>query len=100
MQIINNSRNRHVIAGIHGHFDDCGALDVHFSTGGGVSTGHSTGLVESMRLHTTCVITYKHLQDDRILHTLQLWELVKRTAADEYKTPETQKLLTNRTTRF
>lgn len=78
------SRKSHVIAGVHRHFDDRGALDVHFSTGSGVSPGHSTGLIESMRLHTTRIITYKHLQDDGLLHTLELWGLVKRTAAAEY----------------
>lgn len=76
-------RKSHVIAGVQRHFDDGGTVDVHFSTGGGVSTGHSAGLVESMRFHTTCVITYKHLQDDGLLHTLELRGLVKGTAADE-----------------
>lgn len=67
-------RQCHVGAWIEGHLDDGRAVDVHLLAGRGVAAGHPAGLVESMRLHTPCIVSHKYLQNHRLVHTLQLCE--------------------------
>lgn len=65
-------REGHVIAGLQKDLNNSGAFYVHFLASSSVASGHSASLVETMRLHSACIVRDKHLQNNWLTHTLQL----------------------------
>lgn len=68
----NPLRKCHVIAGLQRDLNNSGAIYVHLLAGSGVAPRHSACLVETVRLHSACIIRYEHLQHNWFTHTLQL----------------------------
>lgn len=57
----NPLRKCHVTTGLQRDLNNSGALDVYLLAGSSVAPCHSTCLVETVRLHSACIIRYKHL---------------------------------------
>lgn len=71
-------RKCHFSARLQWDLNNGGALYVHLLAGSGVAPRHSACLVEAVRFDSACIVCYKYLKHNWLIHTLQLGTKTKQ----------------------